>query len=88
VPDFVLRHDDGRTALLEIVGFWTPEYLQAKLQTLRAFPDHPILVAVAAGPGRQVGELPPGTIRFKKALRPQQVLDRLAAVSLKPNQET
>lgn len=25
VPDFVFRHDDGRTVLLKIVGFWTPE---------------------------------------------------------------
>ena len=30
VPDFVFRHSDGRTVLIEIVGFWTPEYLQAE----------------------------------------------------------
>src|SRR5437016_3487879 len=47
VPDFILRHDDGRTVLLEIVGFWTPEYLQAKFQTLQAFQEHRILLAVA-----------------------------------------
>jgi predicted nuclease of restriction endonuclease-like RecB superfamily len=80
VPDFVLCHDDGRRVLLEIVGFWTPEYLQAKFQTLRAFADHPILVAVAAACCRQSAEVPPGVIRFKTALRPEQVLDRLRAL--------
>ncbi|MEF8826881.1 MAG: DUF790 family protein, partial [Halapricum sp.] len=27
IPDFALEHPDGRRAILEIVGFWTPEYL-------------------------------------------------------------
>jgi predicted nuclease of restriction endonuclease-like RecB superfamily len=30
LPDFTLRHADGREALIELVGFWTPEYLEAK----------------------------------------------------------
>ncbi|MFW6039978.1 MAG: DUF790 family protein, partial [Gemmatimonadota bacterium] len=36
LPDFTLRHDDGREALVEIVGFWTPEYLEAKLRKVAA----------------------------------------------------
>jgi predicted nuclease of restriction endonuclease-like RecB superfamily len=28
IPDFRLVHPDGRTFLLEIIGFWRPEYLQ------------------------------------------------------------
>jgi predicted nuclease of restriction endonuclease-like RecB superfamily len=79
VPDFVLRHEDGRTALLEIVGFWTPEYLHAKFQTLRAFADHRILVAVAAASARRMADVPADIIRFRRVLRPQQVVDRLAA---------
>ena len=37
-PDFAIYHrrDPTRRALLEIVGFWTPRYLQAKLERLRA----------------------------------------------------
>jgi uncharacterized protein len=77
VPDFVLRHQDGRRVLLELVGFWTPEYLHAKLQTLRAFADRRILIAVAAVNARRITELPGDVIRFKSKLRPQQVLDRL-----------
>jgi predicted nuclease of restriction endonuclease-like RecB superfamily len=79
VPDFVLRHDDGRTVPLEIVGFWTPEYLQAKIETLRAFPDRRILLAAAA-PGRDALEKFPATIiPYKTSLSVKDVLERLAS---------
>ena len=32
---------------MEVVGFWTPEYLEAKLKTLSTFSDHRIILAVA-----------------------------------------
>jgi hypothetical protein len=36
IPDFSLTHrKDGRRALLEIVGFWHPRYLQRKLAKVR-----------------------------------------------------
>lgn len=53
LPDFTLRHADAREALVEIVGFWTPEYLEAKLRKVReAGLAHLILVVyrgLAAG---------------------------------------
>jgi predicted nuclease of restriction endonuclease-like RecB superfamily len=36
LPDFTLRHADGREALIELVGFWTPEYLEAKARKIGA----------------------------------------------------
>lgn len=36
LPDFTLRHADGREALVEVVGFWTPEYLEEKLRKVEA----------------------------------------------------
>ena len=36
LPDFTLHHADGREALVEIVGFWTPEYLEAKARKIAA----------------------------------------------------
>lgn len=36
LPDFTFRHSDGREALVEIVGFWTPEYLDEKLRKVAA----------------------------------------------------
>jgi predicted nuclease of restriction endonuclease-like RecB superfamily len=47
IPDFALEHPDRRRAILEIVGFWTPEYLDEKLAKIRnADIDH-LLVAVS-----------------------------------------
>jgi hypothetical protein len=43
-PDFVLKSDAGRTVYVEVVGFWTPEYLEEKARRLHqfrdAFPEH------------------------------------------------
>ena len=36
LPDFTLRHADGREALVELVGFWTPEYLAEKTRKIAA----------------------------------------------------
>ncbi len=46
IPDFRLRHPDGRSFLLEIVGFWTPEYLEKKLDKLRRAGRKDLIVAV------------------------------------------
>lgn len=91
VPDFVLRHEDGRRVLLEIVGFWTPEYLQAKLKTLRLFRDQQIAIALAATPRHAAlddqfaaaGQV----IRFKSTLMVTAVLDHLRSVGLSANTE-
>jgi uncharacterized protein len=79
VPDFAFRHCDGRTVLMEIVGFWTPEYLQAKLETLRTFADSRILLAIAASTRTELNQLPAEIIRYKSAIRIEDVLDRLNA---------
>jgi predicted nuclease of restriction endonuclease-like RecB superfamily len=36
LPDFTLRHIDGREALVEIVGFWTADYLESKARKVAA----------------------------------------------------
>jgi predicted nuclease of restriction endonuclease-like RecB superfamily len=77
VPDFVFRRRDGREVFLEIVGFWTPEYLAAKLETLRRFADRRILVAAAARRKTDFAALPGPVIFFKNSLR---VADVLAAL--------
>jgi hypothetical protein len=78
VPDFVLQHDDGRRVLLEIVGFWTPQYLQAKLQTLEAFRDQRILLGVAAATGLDVPTLPANAFVYKTVVRIKDLLAQLA----------
>ncbi|TVP77144.1 MAG: DUF790 family protein [Gemmatimonadales bacterium] len=58
LPDFTLRHEDGREALVELVGFWTPEYLEGKVRKLRAAGlDHLVLVIFRGlATGRPEGE--------------------------------
>lgn len=84
VPDFLLRHADGRRVLLEIVGFWTPEYLQAKLKTLRLFRDQQIVIALAAMPRQAAFEsefaAAGQVIRFKSSLTVKAVLDHLRSI--------
>ena len=77
VPDFVFRHDDDRSVLLEIVGFWTPEYIDAKLRTLRTFAGHKIILAVGSTPAKRMRDLPAGSIRFTARLPVKRVVERL-----------
>jgi hypothetical protein len=77
VPDFVFRHDSGRRVLLEIVGFWTPEYLRGKRERLHTFADAEILLAVAARNAVGLGDLAADAIVYRTALRVEDVLQRL-----------
>ncbi len=77
VPDFALRHEDGRVVLMEIVGFWTPEYLEAKAATLREFGRHAILLAVAEPLRQKLPDLPHEIVTFKSVLKVNDVLSRL-----------
>lgn len=47
IPDFAIEHPDGRRAILEIVGFWTPEYLDAKLEKIRKVKAGNFVLAVS-----------------------------------------
>jgi len=47
IPDFAIEHPDGRRAILEIVGFWTPEYLEAKLAKIQQVEADNFVLAVS-----------------------------------------
>lgn len=50
IPDFALTHKkDGRRALVEIVGFWHPEYLNRKLEKTRAANRTDLILLVYEG---------------------------------------
>jgi predicted nuclease of restriction endonuclease-like RecB superfamily len=50
IPDFALTHKkDGRRALVEIVGFWHPEYLNRKLEKVRAADRRDLILLVYEG---------------------------------------
>ncbi|MGH7314444.1 MAG: DUF790 family protein [Candidatus Rokuibacteriota bacterium] len=79
VPDFVLRHQDGTEVLLEIVGYWTPEYLTDKLGKLSAVRGVNLVVAVPRPLAVRAGSLPATVLPFKRRLLLQDLLPRLEA---------
>lgn len=82
VPDFVLQHVSGRRVLMEIVGFWTPEYLTARLETLRIFRDVPILLAIPESTVQHFDSQQGAAVimRYKTKIVVKQVLEALAAL--------
>jgi len=82
VPDFVFRHEDGTEVLFEIVGYWTPEYLAKKRETLHRFRDRHILLAVAERCLRPGVPIPEDVIIYKTAIKLTPVLAALERARL------
>jgi uncharacterized protein len=79
VPDFVFRHQDGTEVALEIVGYWTPEYLADKLRRLAATRDVNLVVAVPRPLAIRAARLPATVLPFKRRLLLRDLLPRLEA---------
>ena len=80
IPDFRLVHPNGNVLLLEIIGYWRPEYLKKKFAQLRKANRSDILLAVSsrlnlekAGVKEQDIQAP--IIWFKQKLSAKQVLN-------------
>lgn len=69
-PDFLLRHriHAERRVLIEIVGFWTPQYLTEKCERLRQARLSNLILWVDEDRACADGELPPGVpvVRFRR----------------------
>jgi len=80
-PDFLIRHRRvaGQQAWLEIVGFWTPEYLTEKLERLRQARLPNVILCVDEQRNCSEGELPPGArvICYRRRVPVQTVLELL-----------
>ncbi len=79
VPDFVFRHQDRTEVALEIVGYWTPEYLADKLHRLSAVRGVHMVVAVPQRLAVRAGRLPATVLPFKRRLLLRDLLPRLEA---------
>jgi uncharacterized protein len=82
IPDFRLVHPDGRNFLLEIVGYWRPEYLQKKFYQVRRAEANNLILAVSERlnlekAGVKFTDLPARVIWFKDKLLPKAVLELL-----------
>ncbi len=86
IPDFRVAHPDGRSVLVEIVGFWRPEYLRKKFALLRRSGRRDIVLAVSArlnldAAGVNLDEFADRLVWFKGKLDPKTVLERVEAVA-------
>ena len=82
IPDFAFdyRHADFRV-FFEIMGFWTPEYVEKKLSRFQQLEDVAFLVAVdeSLGVGEAVDALTDGAIPYSGTVRVKDVVDALRA---------
>ena len=79
IPDFRLVHPDGRDFLLEIVGYWRPEYLQKKFSQVRRAEADNLILAVSERlnlekAGVNFTELPSKIVWFKNKLSAKAIL--------------
>jgi predicted nuclease of restriction endonuclease-like RecB superfamily len=80
IPDFRLVHPDGRTYLLEIVGYWRPEYLQKKFYQVRRGNCDNLILAISERlnlekAGVKLDNVPAKIVWFKEKLLPKSILE-------------
>ncbi|WP_216320094.1 DUF790 family protein [Deinococcus aestuarii] len=79
VPDFRLVHPSGRSVLVEIVGYWRPEYLRKKFDLLRKSGRRDVIVCVSERlnldrAGVDPSDFDERLVWFKGVLPPKDVL--------------
>lgn len=82
-PDFRLqrRSDPGQRWLLEIMGFWTPDYVSRKLALYRKALVGNLVLCIDEARNCADGDLPPGArvVRFRRRVDPAAVLRAIDA---------
>jgi predicted nuclease of restriction endonuclease-like RecB superfamily len=84
-PDFLLRHrlHVERRVLVEIAGFWTPEYLEAKLARLAEARLPPFVLCVDESRACALGALPASLtiVTFRRRVDAAEVMRRVEALT-------
>ncbi|MFC6619666.1 DUF790 family protein [Deinococcus radiophilus] len=86
LPDFRLEHPDGRSVLVEIVGYWRPEYLRKKFELLRKSGREDVIICVSERlnlekAGVKHSDFEGRIVWFKGVLKPQEVVELAEGVS-------
>ncbi len=79
IPDFRLVHPDGRSLLLEIVGYWRPDYLRKKFAQVRQSGRDDLILAVSERlklekAGIDLRQISTPIVWFKDRLTPKAIL--------------
>jgi uncharacterized protein len=83
-PDFALQHrsDPQRRWLLEIVGFWTPDYVGRKLALYRTARVSKLILCIDEARNCAEADVPSGAllVRFRRRVDPEAVLRAIGSL--------
>ena len=87
IPDLVFKHrEDGRVAMLDIVGFWRRGWLKSKAEALEKHGPSNLIIAVSdrllTEKGGATDDLPITLLPFKGVILPKKVLALVEDVAL------
>ncbi|MBN2028867.1 DUF790 family protein [bacterium] len=80
IPDFVFRHAGGRTTFLEIVGFWTEEYLKKKMEKIRQAKCKNLMLAVNSQLNCSRQDFKEDVIFYRTGIPIGKVIERLEKI--------
>ncbi|MEM1169273.1 MAG: DUF790 family protein [Cyanobacteria bacterium P01_H01_bin.35] len=85
IPDFRLVHPNGESYLLEIIGYWRPEYLKKKFSQVRSAECDNLILAISERlnlekAGVKIKDVPVPIVWFKDKLLPKSVLEILNSI--------
>lgn len=84
IPDFALRHRDGRVAWLEILGFWKRDWLEARLTLLREAAPKNLVLAVPwrlRGSDESLANTPLEVLFYKETVIARELIERAEKVA-------
>jgi hypothetical protein len=83
IPDFSFEKN-GTKVYFEVVGFWTTQYLERKIEKLRQLPIPNMIIAVDKnlGASRRLSGLPVDIIFFEKSVPLKPIVDRLKRIEV------
>ncbi|MBN1893553.1 DUF790 family protein [bacterium] len=77
IPDFTFRRNDGKKIHMEIVGYWTPEYLAKKMAKIRQAGSDRLILAVNRSLNCSREDFKGEWIDYTTGIRIKDVLERL-----------
>jgi uncharacterized protein len=80
IPDFTFRREDGKTVHMEIVGYWTPEYIEKKMSKINKTGPDRLIVAVNRNLNCSRDDFKGEWIDYTTGIRIKDVLERLERV--------
>lgn len=85
LPDFQLQHVSGKMIHIEVIGYWTPEYIAAKLKTLNEFASEDIWIIAQTAREQDLSSLPKSmqksVIWYKSKIQLKHLTQRLNSIS-------